>query len=110
MSWYLSWLLRLFICNQNSEALKDQIGLILLWSIFKIIKEDFNTDEFWWCSNNYSKKYNKDTIKETDFFTDEEFNSIIKDKDKINMNGRKVLNFSTKYATTYQKFIKEINY
>lgn len=91
---------------------KDQIGLIFTCDPYsKIIKEDFNTDVIFGDAATITvvKNNNKGhTIKETDFFTDgKEFNSIIKDKDKINMNGRKVLNFSTKYVPSFiKKFIK----
>ena len=92
---------------------KDQIGLIFTCDPYsKIIKEDFNTDVIFGDAATITvvKNNNKGhTIKETDFLQmEKEFNSIIKDKDKINMNGRKVLNFSTKCkAFTYQKIYKK---
>lgn len=94
---------------------KDQIGLIFTCDPYsKIIKDDFNTDVIFGDAATITivKKNDKGhSIKKADFFTDgKEFNSIIKYSDKINMDGRKVLNFSTKHLPSFiKKFIKKNN-
>ena len=91
---------------------KNEIGLIFTCDPYsKIIDNDFNTDVIFGdaASVTIVKNSNKGHIlKNINFYTNgKDFDAIIKNNNKIVMNGRKVLNFSTKFIPPFIKdFIK----
>jgi 3-oxoacyl-[acyl-carrier-protein] synthase-3 len=93
---------------------KDEIGLIFTCDPYsKIINDDFNTDVIFGdaASVTIVKNSNKGHIlKNINFFTSgKDFEAIFKNNNKIVMNGRKVLNFSTKTVPSFIKNFIESN-
>ena len=87
---------------------KNEIGLVFTCDPYsKIIKDDFNTDVIFGDAASVTVVQNSNkghVLKNIDFFTNgKEFDAIFKNNNEIVMNGRKVLDFSTKYVPFFIK-------